>query len=155
LTWTSEIEFGDGQEWGVDMDIAGKPFNALLGITADKDSCDVRLACTAEHHNHLGAAHAGVVFAVAEAASGRYLIENLSKWQGKALAVLRSASIKYRKPAHGTLVGIGEVSADALGVFVRRLEQRGRAEMEVHVSVRVEEEVVFTGMFAWFVSVAS
>src|SRR6185503_18660724 len=53
--------------------------------------------------NHVGTVHASVQFALAEATSGEFLLLHLGDAQSRVFAVLRSAEVKFRKPAHGQL----------------------------------------------------
>src|ERR1041385_6717198 len=53
--------------------------------------------------NHVGTVHASAQFALAEAASGEFLLAPLGEQQSQVFAVLRTSEVKFRKPAQGTL----------------------------------------------------
>jgi acyl-coenzyme A thioesterase PaaI-like protein len=129
------------------------PFNVMLGIELDDHPHGVRLDCTPDHRNHLGTVHAAVIFAVAEAASARTLLETFPDHQDKVIAVLRSNTGKYRSPANEAIRAIGSVLTDDANDLVRRLDQRGRGEITVEVSACEGDTEVFVGSFRWYVSV--
>ena len=53
--------------------------------------------------NHVGTIHAGVQFSFAEACSGEFLIRHFGSDPTQLFAVLRTARVKFRRPAHGAL----------------------------------------------------
>src|SRR3954463_12487730 len=67
--------------------------------------------------NHVGTVHASVQFALAEAASGEFLLRHLGAAQRQVFAVLRKSDVKFRKPACGALrasAGFADGVADSL-----------------------------------------
>ncbi len=129
--------------------------------------------------NHVGSVHASVQFALAEAASGELLLQHLGAaqvsagrrfavendsphhggqaWRDQVFAVLRTSSVKFRKPAPGG----GELRAAAR--FADTDPQtlsaelapggggRGRALVAVLVEVTDTQGVVtMSGQFDWF-----
>src|SRR5687768_2723630 len=76
------------------MDVSSLPFNQRVGIVAAEGTGGgLALPQSAETLNHLGTVHASAEFALAEAASGQYLIDAFPTLAGQALAVLRSFSV--------------------------------------------------------------
>lgn len=101
--------------------------------------------------NHIGTIHAGAQFSLAEAASGEFLLRHLGDGQGQVLAVLRSSSMKYRKPAHGALRATAQFAGETAESLAGTLEKRGRALTTVLVEVADTQGIVtMTGRFDWF-----
>lgn len=105
----------------------------------------------AEHCNHLGSLHAGVLYAVAEAATGQALVRELAV-RGRSLptAVVRSASIRYRSPAQRFVRGLASVSEAACDRLEAQLEQHKPGLIDIDVTVLNEDdERSLTGHFRW------
>lgn len=105
--------------------------------------------------NHVGSVHASVQFALAEAASGELLLQQLGA-RGTLVsagdfAVLRTSSVKFRKPAHGELRAAARFADTDTETLSVELESRGRALVAVLVEVTDTQGVVtMTGQFDWF-----
>ena len=130
------------------MRIEDIPFNKLIGI---RDvGASVELDCTEEHMNHVGTAHATVIFGIAEACSGKFLIEKIGNCFGDCFAVTRHGEIKYKNP------GKGKLKAEVIGcepsveLVKERLEARRVAKIAIDVRVFVGEEQVADSRFVWF-----
>lgn len=105
--------------------------------------------------NHLGTIHASVQFALAEAASGEFLLRQLGQAQDheqqQAFAVLRTSNVKFRKPAHGELRAIAQFADTDAAQLSAALASRGRALVAILVEVADTQGVVtMTGQFDWF-----
>src|SRR5262249_32028324 len=97
--------------------------------------------------NHVGAIHASVQFALAEAGSGEFLRRQLGQSQEHVLAVLRTSPVKFRKPAHGELRAIVQFA----DIDAAELASRGRALVAILVEVADTHGVVtMSGQFDWF-----
>ncbi len=132
------------------MDVSNLPFNQAVGITAD--GSNVVLTPRSQHLNHLNTVHATVVYGVAEAAAGQCLFEHFSDIADSYRVVLRSSNAKYRRPAlmGADLRAAGTVAAADAAAFNQVLRSRGRASLEVSVSVTQDETELFVGKFCWF-----
>lgn len=138
------------------MDISSLPFNKLLGVATDGDS--VVLTPRLEHTNHVGTVHATVIFGIAEIASGVCLLDRFPRLGEKHGAVLRSSSVKFRRPGIVSQGDEPSVELRALGAvddsdatdFLEKLASRGRATIDVAVTVTQSEERLFTGSYTWF-----
>jgi len=105
--------------------------------------------------NHVGTIHASVQFALAEAASGEFLLRQLreSHPQEQVLAVLRTSSVKFRKPAAPDVelratARFAETDAAQLSV---ELKSRGRTLVAILVEIADARGVItMTGQFDWF-----
>ncbi|MCP5557844.1 MAG: YiiD C-terminal domain-containing protein [Verrucomicrobiaceae bacterium] len=101
--------------------------------------------------NHVGTVHAGVQFSLAEAASGEFLLRQLGESQNQVFAVLRTSSVKFRKPAHGALQASARFADGNIESLSAELTSRGRALTTVLVGVADAQGVVtMTGQFDWF-----
>ncbi|OHB67879.1 MAG: hypothetical protein A2V70_03335 [Planctomycetes bacterium RBG_13_63_9] len=138
------------------MDVSTLPFNKHLGLSVSPSDGNptVTLRPCAHHLNHVDTVHATVIYGIAEAASGYCLLARFPSLVDSFVAVLRSASAKYRRPASpdGDLLGQGTLSEDSAVKFYERLTSRGRAAVDVEVSVTQNDTQLFTGTFGWFVA---
>jgi acyl-coenzyme A thioesterase PaaI-like protein len=101
--------------------------------------------------NHLGTIHASAQFALAEAASGEFLLNYLGEAQNRVFAVLRASEVKFRKPAHGVLRASARFADDTPHSPSAELESRGRALASIFVEVVDAKGVVtMSGRFDWF-----
>ena len=138
------------------MDVSTLPFNKHLGLRvrqSDDESVVVLKPC-GHHLNHVGTVHAAVVFAVAEAASGHCLAVRFPHLVDLYVAVLRNSSVKYRRPssAEGDLLASGTLSDESAAKLYKRLTTRGRATVDIEVSVTQNGIEILTGTFSWFVA---
>ena len=70
----------------------------------------------------------------------------------EVLAVVRSATVKYRRPGSGRMTAVGTISADAADEFLAKFQDKGRAFVTVSVRVSGAEGDVLTAEFHWFVT---
>ena len=131
------------------------PFNRHLGLTLTRHNEDevVCLEPAACHLNHLGTIHAGALYSLAEAASGHALLTRLKLQPPELFAVVRTAKVKYRKPASGRVIGVAETADDVISKCIDQLKAKGRALVDIPIKVVDGKHVeVLTGEFSWFVS---
>lgn len=88
--------------------------------------------------NHLGAVHASALLALAEAASGDYLIRELGGVGFEVLPVVRRLEAKFRKPAFGAVFSKMNVRPAEKDAFTSMLKSRGRALLGIPVDVHDE-----------------
>ncbi len=101
--------------------------------------------------NHVGTIHASVQFALAEAGSGEFLLRQLGEAQEQAFAVLRTSTVKFRKPEHGELRAIAQFADANAAQWSAALASRGRALVPILIEVADTQGVVtMTGRFDWF-----
>lgn len=140
------------------MDISSLPFNQLLGVTTDGNA--VLLVPKHEHTNHIGTVHATVIFGIAEIASGVRLLQRFPNLGEDHGAVLRSSEVKFRRPGivspgnepSAELRGLGELDEIDATQFLEKLESRGRATLDVTVTVTQGKERLFNGTYTWFIA---
>jgi acyl-coenzyme A thioesterase PaaI-like protein len=131
------------------MNVAEIPFNHFLGVRSEKSV--VSLPADARYDNHIGTVHASAQFALAEAASGQWLLDTFADEIGDYLAVVRHVDAKYRRPATGGLSAKTEVVAEDAERFRDTLARRGRAVIEVRVEVvGADSAVTLEATFEWF-----
>ncbi len=122
------------------------PFSKTVGIEG---------GVLENHHdvqNHMGSMHAGAQFTLAEAASGNYLSSLFHDKEGTYIALLRDASIKYKKQAFSQLKSEAFVSDSALDKFITSYELKGRGTIIAEVKlVDTDGDVTCVGSFKWFV----
>lgn len=137
------------------MNILDIPFNTFLGLQTEQrnDRNVLSLDPQAVHRNHLGDVHASVIFAVAEAASGHFLLSIDELPAEETLALLRKSEVKYRRPVKGPFYCTTSVADDAVSKLLAQLATRGRAGIAITTHVFNEtDELSFEGTFAWFLS---
>lgn len=132
------------------MDIESLPFNRLAGIRRKDDG--VSLTPRAELLNHVGTVHATVVFGVAEAASGQVLLARFPELAETTNALMRQSKLKYRRPAlpDHDILGMGEMEDTAVNRFLDLLKTKGRATIDISVSVTQDNNEIACGTFTWF-----
>jgi acyl-coenzyme A thioesterase PaaI-like protein len=135
------------------MDVTQLPFNHLIGLeaAAPESGCLVAIPEGPQYTNHLGTVHASALLAVAEAASGAFLVRHFGPATG-FVPVVRRLEAKFRKPATGRVAGRCIVAADEVACWMLELTSRGRvlAAMPVEV-VDDAEVVVMSAVVEWFI----
>jgi acyl-coenzyme A thioesterase PaaI-like protein len=145
----SNARFGWMQMTETNVNVTAIPFNRLLGLRAD--GATLTLPADPNYHNHLGTVHAAAQFALAEAASGQWLLSRFGAEAARYLAVVRRADVKFRRPAVGALTTQADVAPNEAERFLDALSRRGRASIEVHVRLLdTEGNVTLESSFEWF-----
>ena len=140
------------------MHVTDLPINKALGmqLAAEGDSHLLAMAESPLVLNHVCSIHASAQFALAEAASGEFLLCLLGVAQNQVFAVLRTSSLKFRKPAHGTLYASSRLADGFDSSPAADLASRGRALVSIMVEIADTQGVVtMTGQFDWFLQRAS
>ncbi len=134
------------------MEIVQIPFVKHLGILQQDDRLWLHPDTVLQ--NHIGTFHAGAIYTLAETASGMALTRDFPKLAGNVTALLRSSEMRYKSPAKTTLYATAQIDKTEAETFLHRLETRGRASINVHVTVKTEENdlTVMEGIFGWFVA---
>jgi len=138
------------------MDVLTLPFNKHLGLSVSRSDGrpTVILQPRAHHLNHVQSVHATVIYGLAEAASGQCLLARFPSLVDSFVAVLRSASVKYRRPASPNvdMRAWGSFPEESAVKFYDKLMSRHRASIDIDVSVTQNDTELFTGTFGWFVA---
>ncbi len=101
--------------------------------------------------NHLGSIHAAALFALAEASSAAFLLDQVPELASGTFAALRSSETKFRRPARGCLRSVAKFADGDASSLAAELTARGRALGSILVElVDAEGVVVMSGSFGWF-----
>lgn len=134
------------------MEVTKLPFNKFIGLQKGKDDYLISLPTGEQYTNHLGTVHASALFAVAEAASGEYLLGALGSAEGY-IPVVRNVEIKFKKPAKGSVSAKASVNGPEIERIKEELLQKGRALIKVNVEVVDElDTTALTAVFEWFIA---
>ena len=132
------------------MDITQIPFTHLSGLKQEDNF--LTLEPLDKVKNHLGTIHASAQFLLAESQCGLFLQEVFPQYKDKVIALLRSSSVKYKKPATTTIRAIASITEEEKEKFLAQFMKKNRALIVVSVEVRDEEnELIMFGEFGWFV----
>jgi uncharacterized protein (TIGR00369 family) len=113
------------------------PLNQLLGIdivSVGDGVAEAKVALLPQLKNHIGSAHATLMFGVAEAASGAAMAGALAPAMATIRPVAAQAQIKFLKIAKSDLVARAVVRGEASDLRAR-LEQAGSIAFDVDVGV--------------------
>ena len=135
------------------MDVTKLPFNHFIGLKiSNKSDCLLMLDNRTEYRNHLDTVHASAQFALAEATSGHFLLNEFSELTG-IVPVVRKVEIKYRKPATGSIFSKANFLETEKKEVLEALSQKGRAILKVEASLFDEtEKLIMQSVFEWFIT---
>ncbi|WP_326644379.1 DUF4442 domain-containing protein [Streptosporangium sp. NBC_01755] len=135
-----------------DFMLQSVPFARTLDISFDKVEpgfAIARLADRAELHNHMGGPHAGVLFSVAETASGAAMLAAFGDRLSRATPLAVNATIRYVKLARGEVVAEARLQASREEV-VAKLDAGERPEFDITVEIRTADGTLVSEMtVAW------
>ena len=137
------------------MKVLEIPFNKFLGIqnADDEEAYIFKLEPEDKYLNHLGTIHAGAIFALAEASSGEYLLNQFRDYDLNIIPVVRKVEIKFSKPANGAIYSTASIMEKSVDEIVNELSVKQRTLIKVKVDVFSEnKEKVFTSIFDWFIA---
>jgi acyl-coenzyme A thioesterase PaaI-like protein len=136
------------------MDVTALPFSRLIGLehAASESGFLLSLPASPNYHNHLGTVHAGALLALAESASGEFLLQQFGE-HPQLVAVVRRLEAKFRKPANGRVSARASGDPDEMARLFATLATKGRASISVNVEVVDEEQTLtLTAAVEWFVA---
>lgn len=127
------------------------PFNRLIGLERREDaSAPLRLPSGEQYLNHLGTVHASAQLALAEAASGEFLLRVLAD-ASNVLPVVRRLEAKFRKPASGELVASVTTTTAEIEQLQEQLAGKSRALIEITVNLHDASGAhTLTAVVEWF-----
>jgi acyl-coenzyme A thioesterase PaaI-like protein len=129
------------------------PFNQLLGLQREPAGAEfsVSLPADARYHNHLGIVHAAAQLAVAEAASGDWMLRNFGEHATDFIAVVRRMETKFKAPARGKILGRATATDEARVALAADLRTKRHAMFALRVDVFDESGAhTLTGSVEWF-----
>lgn len=122
------------------MMTAAVPMVATMNLVFEEANAEravVRMPDQTAFHNHVGGAHAGATFSLAETASGAVVMSAFAHVMDRGLPLAMRASIDYLKVAKGDITAEATIAADPDAV-VAQLDSGDRPEFDVEVAVRNE-----------------
>lgn len=128
--------------------IESVPFARHAGVVvtdAGRGSSQAQLAQRPEVMNHVGTLHAAALYALGEAASGVAMAGAIAPIVMAVKPVAAEASIRYLKPARGTITAQGRVDGDP-DALVDEIRSQGKARFDVAVTLSDEDKVVVAEM---------
>jgi len=136
-----------------DMDVTKLPFNQFIGLKlSDRSGYLLMLENRPEYRNHLDTVHAGAQFALAEATSGYFLLNEFSELTD-IIPVVRRVETKYRKPATGAVYSKAKYQESGKNEILESLNQTNRALLKVEVSLFDDSGIlVMQSVFEWFIA---
>lgn len=137
------------------MHIDEIPFNTLLGLQREPEGGEftVSLPADGRYHNHLGIVHAAAQLAVAEAASGNWMLRNFGARAEEFIAVVRRMETKFKQPARGKILGKATPVEGAQEQLAVDLATRKVISFSLRVDVFDEAGAhALTGSVEWFIT---
>lgn len=136
------------------MEVTDLPFNQFIGLErSESDSASLALPAHERYTNHLGTVHASALLALAEAASGDFLIRRLGGNDGEFVPVVRRLEAKFNRPATGEIHSRVDVTDERFDEMLTRLSEKGKAVLAIPVQVLDEAGVkVLTAEIQWFIT---
>jgi len=134
------------------LSVAALPFNRFLGLDAAPHPPQLlRLPSGGQYLNHLGTVHAGALLALAEAASGEFLLRHFGSSEG-IIPVVRRLEAKFRKPANGAVHSSASAAPEILAQLSTDLAAKGRALITISVDLHDESGAhVLSASVDWFI----
>jgi acyl-coenzyme A thioesterase PaaI-like protein len=135
------------------MDVTKLPFNQFIGLKkSDKNDYFLTLDNRPEYRNHLDTVHASAQFALAEATSGYFLLNEFSELTD-IFPVVRKVETKYRKAVAGIVFSKAQFLETEKDAVLKALNEKGRTTLKVQVSLYDEADIlVMQSVFEWFVA---
>jgi acyl-coenzyme A thioesterase PaaI-like protein len=140
------------------MNIAEIPFNRLVGLQREPEGGEfsVSLPAGPQYYNHLGIVHAAAQLAVAEAASGEWMLRHFGSRAAEVIAVVRRLETKFKQPGRGKILGKATVSEEQRAQLERDLATKRALSFTLRVDVHDESGAhTLTGTVEWFITKAS
>lgn len=119
------------------------PWVGTNGVTFEHVSADRVVAVLPDapaQHNHVGGPHAAMIFGIGETASGAVVMAAFAGELGRAVPLVVTSEIRYKKVAKGDLRAEA-VLGRAAGEITAELDAGQRPEFPVHVTVTNAEGV--------------
>lgn len=136
------------------MKVQEVPFNQFIGIKKSiKDNYLLQLEEKHNYKNHLGTLHASVLFALAEATSGEFLLNQFKDLQMDIIPVVRKVEVKYSKPGQSSIYSKAGFMNQSVQEITEELQSKKRVIIKVKVEIFDELDIkLLSAVFDWFVS---
>ena len=134
------------------MNVFELPFNKYIGLEKSSDSDYLLMLNEKEEYlNHLSTVHASALFALAEATSGFFLLNEFQELKN-ILPVVRKVETKYKKPALGKIFSKANFVDTNKVKILEELNIKQRILITVRVLLYNSEKVnVMQSDFEWFI----
>jgi len=135
------------------MNVFELPFNKHIGLEKSSDS-DYLLMLTEknEYLNHLSTVHASALFALAEATSGFFLLNEFQDIKNIS-PVVRKVDTKYKKPAIGKILSTASFVNTDKEKILKELDINQRLLITIRVLLYdLEKTNVMQSDFEWFIA---
>jgi len=135
------------------MDVTKIPFNNFIGIKRSNDKNYIlQIEEDKKYHNHLQTIHASVQFALAEATSGDFLLNNFIDYKNNIIPVVRRTELKYSIPAKGKLYSKAYFAGKSKDEIINELKSKTRLFIPIEVKIFDEEKnITLHSTFHWFI----
>ena len=136
------------------MNVTELPFNNFIGLKiSDNNEFLLMLENRPEYRNHLQTVHASALFALAEASSGYFLLNEFPELTTDIVPVVRRAETKYKRPVTGRIFSKAKFQEREKDEVLYLLRHKGRALFKVEVSLFDEAGAqAMQSIFEWFVT---
>lgn len=117
------------------------PFLKRIGFvikSLGEDGVRLELPWRNDNANHVGTAHAGVIFTVGETAGGALVSTAFDL--GRYVLVVRGAKISYRRPVKGLLTCTGKLDPEAVKAASERAQRDGKTTMPIRLELFNEKD---------------
>ena len=133
------------------MNVVDIPFNKFIGIKeSSRGDYLLELNYLPEYKNHLNAIHASAQFALAEATSGKYLLEKFKEYRDKMLAVVRRVEIKYSKACESRIFSTAIIKN--IDEIIMWLKTKNRIFININVELFDENKnSISQSVFEWYI----
>jgi hypothetical protein len=130
------------------------PFNRLIRLReSENPEYILKLESSEDYQDNLQSVHASALFALAEATSGQYLINEFSNNAGALLPVIRQVTAKYKKTARGCIYSKAALDGFWKDEVVEQLKQKSRIGITVNVNLYDEQGVnVMQADVQWYLT---
>lgn len=135
------------------MDITEIPFNAHVGLTrSTREGGILALIPARAHENHLGTIHASVLFALAEASSGEFLIQVRGE-RSDIGGVVRRSSAKFSRPATGEIYSRAKTPLSDVATAIKTVDEKGKTLIDIKIEViDAAKKTVAMFEFVWLLA---
>lgn len=137
------------------MNILEIPYNKFIGLRKSDKPTEfiLMLESKAEYINHLGTVHASALFALAEASSGQFLLDQFVVYNLPLIPVVRKVEVKFNKPANGVIYSKAAIIDSTTETIVEELKEKKRVLLKIRVDLfNSNSEKVFTSVYDWFIT---
>lgn len=138
------------------MEVLKIPFNEFLGLKLS-DNIDnsfiLKIEDKIEYHNHLGTTHASVLFALAEATSGEFLLQKFEDFSLDIIPVVRKVELKYSKLGKGEIFSKAYFVSTTTDEIIETLLKSKRTMIKVKVELfDKDSDKIMHAIFDWFIT---